>query len=259
MATKASPADICPTCAEPATLTCAGCRDIKYCSVECRETDWPAHKLLCSTFKTVPDSERPSERMRRVIFFPPDSNKPVFVWKEAIDHPGFQKPMMTPEMGTVYPSSSAIEENTITEQVFERGFRIQISFDDEFLRNYTSENNAIKTATSSLTQIEWRGPVFAHCGYFDPNSATQDTIKVTDMGMKEYSHVIAYLHHAYNNTNTKPHAALKGPKIQAVKVFCDGEMQATGNRRFKAVKMPRYHPLLRAHGDISPISAVRRA
>jgi len=76
--------EICPTCTRPGTHICTGCRDIKYCSLECQETDRLAHKLLCGKFREL--AERPGDHMRRVRFFPDEGTKPVLLWKEVLDY-----------------------------------------------------------------------------------------------------------------------------------------------------------------------------
>ncbi|KAK3640607.1 Zinc finger MYND domain-containing protein 10 [Elasticomyces elasticus] len=72
---------VCPICNESASQVCAGCRDIQYCSQECQEADWCAHKLLCKTFAKM--KFPPTQGMVRAIWFPPLGSKPQFLWLQV--------------------------------------------------------------------------------------------------------------------------------------------------------------------------------
>lgn len=37
-----------PTCTEPGSLRCGGCKSIAYCSSTCQKTHWPTHKKSCA-------------------------------------------------------------------------------------------------------------------------------------------------------------------------------------------------------------------
>ena len=41
----------CSTCAGPATLQCAGCGTIPYCSAVCQRKDWKHHKSVCKMLR----------------------------------------------------------------------------------------------------------------------------------------------------------------------------------------------------------------
>ncbi|KAF2159590.1 hypothetical protein M409DRAFT_29910 [Zasmidium cellare ATCC 36951] len=71
----------CGHCSKPATLQCAGCRNIKYCNTHCQKQDWRMHKSLCKTFADFTTS--PGRGFRRVIVLPRDSNEPRFAWMET--------------------------------------------------------------------------------------------------------------------------------------------------------------------------------
>lgn len=37
----------CHTCSKPASMKCSRCKTARYCSKECQQTDWQAHKPVC--------------------------------------------------------------------------------------------------------------------------------------------------------------------------------------------------------------------
>lgn len=39
--------NVCASCGKPASLRCARCKSVHYCSKECQKADWPSHKRSC--------------------------------------------------------------------------------------------------------------------------------------------------------------------------------------------------------------------
>jgi hypothetical protein len=67
----------CILCNKPGR-PCASCKSTAYHCVECQQTDWPLHKLLCkkfSSFSPGPDSD---SKLR--LCFPVDSKVPELIW-----------------------------------------------------------------------------------------------------------------------------------------------------------------------------------
>jgi hypothetical protein len=82
--TEAKPSNLRPpTCIICSNLTphkCGRCQQASYCTVECQQTDWNVHKMLCSSFQ---DFETPPDENRyRAILFDYKKKKPEFVWIE---------------------------------------------------------------------------------------------------------------------------------------------------------------------------------
>jgi hypothetical protein len=62
---------------------CAHCRSAAYCSVECQQTDWRTHRLLCKEFKEASAdgfAARPSPKHYFAIYFSICETKPRLVW-----------------------------------------------------------------------------------------------------------------------------------------------------------------------------------
>lgn len=72
----------CGHCGQPASLTCTGCKNIKYCTRPHQTADWSTHKLLCKSFADL--EQRPDDRYRRAILLPENKKKPCFVWIPTI-------------------------------------------------------------------------------------------------------------------------------------------------------------------------------
>lgn len=82
--------DSCAACSMDSAITCEGCENIKYCSVECQLRDSPQHHTLCSTFKDF--QQRPSEKHYRAILFPFAELKPRFIWQLIDGDRGYHTP-----------------------------------------------------------------------------------------------------------------------------------------------------------------------
>ncbi|RMY58154.1 hypothetical protein D0863_12363 [Hortaea werneckii] len=113
-------------------------------------------------------------------------------------------------------------------------------------------NEAIANATDHRATSPWRGPIVAFCGRPD-TGADADIVEVYDMDMEAYSHVIAHLIDYENSTTA--YLSSVGPKIHGVKVLCDGELKMDMGERFRSVKVPRCHPMVRTpDSELSQIS-----
>ncbi|KAF2831683.1 hypothetical protein CC86DRAFT_402192 [Ophiobolus disseminans] len=53
------PLQLCALCVNPATSMCQSCRNIHYCSADCRKIEWPTHKLICKQLKSFGNSPSP--------------------------------------------------------------------------------------------------------------------------------------------------------------------------------------------------------
>ncbi|KAF2101351.1 hypothetical protein NA57DRAFT_72794 [Rhizodiscina lignyota] len=70
------PISRCVICDKEGVAHCTECCSVHYCSEECQKRDWPVHKVLCKTFKTIAP---PKGRFLRGILFPVD-REPEWVW-----------------------------------------------------------------------------------------------------------------------------------------------------------------------------------
>ncbi|KAI7266150.1 hypothetical protein KC345_g8266 [Hortaea werneckii] len=113
-------------------------------------------------------------------------------------------------------------------------------------------NEAIANATDHRATYPWRGPIVAFCGRPDAGPDA-DIVEVYDMDMEAYSHVIAHLIDYENSTTA--YISSVGPKIHGVKVLCDSELKMDMGERFRSVKVPRCHPMVRTpDSELSQIS-----
>lgn len=228
---------------------------------------------------------------RTVLYFPTITNEPILltlpVQTDCDPVSGTvirQQPRMQKIMkGQLYPKYHSFDRNAFTEQLL--GYRIHVCHlmedendnedDDDDTVSCTSAstttscsseadpdplppNQAISTTTSNRATHPWSSPVLAFCGYPSPEHLTDQITQVTNMSLSAYSHVIAELID-YQNKSPE-YIGLIGPKIEAVKVLCEGDLHAPGERggRFRKIRLPRQHPLVSTwEAEVSPISEVR--
>jgi hypothetical protein len=92
---------------------CAPCKSTAYCSVECQQTDWPLHKLLCKKFSSF--SPRPDSDSKLGLYFPVDSKVPELIWVNCAELNVELQPHFQLYMGRDIPYS---EEWPIGHRIF---------------------------------------------------------------------------------------------------------------------------------------------
>jgi hypothetical protein len=245
----------CPRCTVAGTKICGGCRNIKYCSAECQQADWPTHKVLCSTFKDF--TQRPSPNKRRIIAFLPGETKPRFIWATAVGDLYYH----TIDAMSIFPTEEPYHEKiTIHHNAWTNtglGYRIKMCFIGYARDHYPGPNKAVVTATDqlSLSGFGFPGPVFAYCGRLGDSWSDAETehesVTSDDMDMRTYAHLVAYLTYYWN----EGFEILQGPKVACVKVACNGDRK-NGVPSHQIVHVPRSHPLFLGKGVLSKISKV---
>ncbi|KAI7559852.1 hypothetical protein KC343_g11975 [Hortaea werneckii] len=160
--------------------------------------------------------------------------------------------MMGPDGQSVTAADMAALEEVEDGQGTSQGDDGQEEAEVEAENATLSLNEAIANATDHRATYPWRGPMVAFCGRPD-TGPDADIVEVYDMDMEAYSHVIAHLID-YENSSTA-YLSSVGPKIHGVKVLCDGELRMDMGERFRSVKVPRCHPMVRTpDSELSQIS-----
>ena len=239
----------CPCGEDDGKLTCGGCRNIKYCSVECQEADWLSHKLLCKTFKDF--QERPEPGMRRIIVFLPGESKPKFMWRPMEQHWGYQTVTFQDFMKLDTCKSTGTDCHQFTLKPLKRNLNVR--FDDDFIAKYTEENKAITKATGGRLFWKWRGPVFAECGL--NHGPDKDITQIRDMDMRSFADLVAFFMD-YANHSTENRTRKRKQKVLAVRSNCVGEQRLSGVPPFVQVEVPAFHPVFDSFFGIPKISVV---
>ena len=258
---------ICPRCTQPATRLCGTCKNIRYCSAECQQADWPSHESLCKSFKEFTEP-RPSPGMKRVVVILPGEPKPRFMWAPlSDDHCGSM--YVYPARFLDYSPKPLCWKNVETSKNVwtgrQLGYVVQVWYDDNFAMNFYNgdPDPALFAATQGQEVAGWCGPMVV-CRVTLPKDDWDDdedegddeeklygTTKVLDMDMLAYSHAISLLIGSANDT--RYHAFRKGKKLQYVELACGSEVESP--EPHSVILLPRTHPKLK---EIPSVSAVPR-
>jgi hypothetical protein len=182
----------CTMCNRQGPSCCSVCQESIYCSVECQNKDWPAHRLLCHSSKNFntsnplpcPDKNR---SYKRGILFRAHADAPSRVWLKynnpygyddnAGDFLGDDKPMQ---------SRSTVQKNLV--QGKQLSNTIDVIYRDEFGNDGSRQNRTILAATSAQggVKFNWRGNVVAMMRL---GSSPLSTV-VVDMGLSAFRDVV---------------------------------------------------------------------
>ncbi|KAJ5805005.1 Zinc finger mynd-type protein [Penicillium riverlandense] len=183
---------ICTMCNLPGVNICAGCRSSRYCSNECRDRDWPTHKLLCDSFNhfiTSPLSTDRNVTFKRAILFPADAETPRFVWlKCTLDPKGFEYDDSGSMLGDghAFPGRNSMKRNPVREK--ELDYNIEIVHRDDFKHDGSRINQSILTATQQKTAYPWAGNVVA----VRREGSRSNPGVVGNMTMEDFRHTTDY-------------------------------------------------------------------
>ncbi|KAF2719325.1 hypothetical protein K431DRAFT_348099 [Polychaeton citri CBS 116435] len=245
------PPKACPICAEPAPLSCQNCRQIPYCSQECQEADWSAHKLACCAARKMPkapDNLRSIARLAVYFHHEEDINpwfglihKGVFVDgklsreqenKIAREEGHFEEKSFTPGIDDNFGSVDANKNAWTGEDL---GYIIRIFYREDAIDSWPLTNETILNVTRQRSARPWGGPLLAVC--FDKTGK-----EVLDMDVQKFSELAAFLID-FNNHEPEQQLRKQGKRL-VVKVACDAEAKTNTTYRqdrFQQLRLPSCH------------------
>ncbi|KAL9595102.1 MAG: hypothetical protein Q9219_006645 [cf. Caloplaca sp. 3 TL-2023] len=228
----------CTICLTPNAQLCGKCHSAAYCSIECQQTDWATHKLLCTQFSVL--APRPGPSFRRVFLFPDEGPNPIVFW---MDH----------EIGKEWMQLRKITNFTIPKRVLcthndlrDLDFEGTLHFNtDAFTQPDAVMNKSILLVTKGKPAKNWTGPIVVQKS-MDVDPADW----YGDVTMTDFRNVVDFFMEyrgpvAYEETYPLKH------KAKGVKVNCYGDIRRLG-RKFVDVEVPKDHPVFLANP--SPMS-----
>ena len=263
----------CTICGSSDARRCARCHSAAYCSLECQQTDWRTHRLLCAKFSEQAQgnfANRPSPTHYLAIFFPMDKKRPSLVWIDTKKDEYEVKPYFHPVLDQLLhiPGNEYIGRDL--RQLQGNVLRGRPSSQDTlnlwFLdpdvppRNITT-NKAIHGTIPTLIgdtwgEFIWKGPVVAVMRKgtgFEPRHST-------DITLTAYRDAIDYLGY-YRDTIgsmiepgqddhfSKRVLAQRTSKVIGVRINCLRDQIDRQEPQMIEVAVPKTHPLFNLEGD----------
>jgi hypothetical protein len=243
---------ICPICNEVGLRACSGCKSISYCSIECQQTDWPVHKLLC---KFQADLQPPTERHRRGILFPADLKGPKFAWvscdlqQAEEDEPAWELSDVKPFLGSgdPFPRRYLVQRNVLRSR--DIGHTIEIAFRDSFLIDGSILNQSVVRTTNGVAPHAWKGPVLA----LRKKGLGLDPLHYDHITMSDFRDVVDYFL-TYGGEAVGGTDQTKRTKVKGVKISCEADQKVFGTKKYVSVQVPREHPVFTQATPPCPIS-----
>ncbi|KAG7402414.1 Ubiquitin carboxyl-terminal hydrolase 19 [Fusarium oxysporum f. sp. raphani] len=264
----------CTICGSSEASRCARCRSAAYCSLECQQTDWRTHRLLCTKFSEQAQdnyASRPSPTHYLAIFFPMDKKRPSIVWidtkkdkyeVEPYFHPVLDQLLHIPgNDGYIGRGLRQVQGNVLRGRTsWQNTLNIWFLDPDVTPRNITT-NQAIHGTIPTLIgdtwgEFIWKGPVVAvmrkGTGYEPRHS--------TDITLTAYRDAVDYLGY-YRDTIgsmiepgredhlSKRVLADRISKVVGVRINCLRDQISRQEPQLVEVAVPKTHPLFNLEGD----------
>ena len=268
----------CTICGSPDTRRCGTCQSRAYCSVECQQTDWRGHRLLCRKFALFSEGgfeTRPSDNHRLGIFLPMTGKRPSLVWIESRkdeDEPGLvpyehldvNHLMQVPgNEGYVGRSLLDIRGNVLRGR--ERNENaIFVWYIDEYrpvknlITNRTIHGTPPTLVGDTLGEKIWAGPMVVA---LREDSTAMDPRRCKDITLEAYRDAVDYLGF-YRDGQGSVTDGIGAKTPFAKRLLCDRSGTTTGIRvncvrdrdmqggiEMTAVSVPKMHPLFNLESD----------
>ena len=188
---------LCIQCNGIPLYHCSNCRQVGYCSLECRDKDAKVHQFLCEDWNKVQVRDRPN--LVRALLFPQDHTRPCFIWvpclKELQRHIEIPNTSWTdcaicellrvrgeePNVNHVVQRSIEIADHTTRKHPRPLRHRLSMRVREDLVQGGPVENHRLKlnrslcAFTDGRMTMNWRGPaVFLAESLYQPEPRTDD-------------------------------------------------------------------------------------
>ncbi len=231
----------CSVCNTPGSIFCNGCLSSCYCSVECQQTDWPAHELLCSAALHL--SPRPTPLYKLGILFSVNSDI-QFVWVEC--ERWYNTADFTPNLETLLGEENPIPDYRIIARNTFRGYNlsnrsIHIYYLDVMSTDSSSPNESVVKSTQGMQQHDWMGPIVV----LRAEGKAGNPWVFQDVTQADFRVAVDFF--IQSGEQTMEELAIRGMypeiKVNGVKINCEADLKPFGAEQYAAVRVPRDHPI----------------
>ncbi|KAJ3528127.1 hypothetical protein NM208_g10358 [Fusarium decemcellulare] len=267
---------LCTICGSSDGRLCITCQSAAYCSVECQQTDWHAHRLLCRKFPFYSQdnyASRPSPAHYLGICFPMGGPRPYLMWVRCQPNDDVFEPFIHPVLDDFLPVDRRtgrglrqVEGNILRGREINRN-TLHLWFLEPLVDPHSLiVNQTIHAPSSTLTagtwgEFLWEGPIVAVMRAGNAKDSGYEPRKPTDITLTAYRDAIDYLCF-YRDTigsmidgiGTRAHLAKTiladwSGKAIGVRINCRRDQVARNEPQMIEVAVPKNHPLFNVEGD----------
>lgn len=212
---------VCPRKQE--TFVCINCGCSYYCSRQCKKLDEPVHQALCKPFEKLED--RPSESVRRAIYFPVDSPLPKFVWLQMDQRYDHRQPNLD-DMRKNFLGDPQVSDDYVWPVEVDKDFVYMTEVNPSIILGWGSKkpstDQPLNQAITMLICNEShgvRGPIIAYGQTRATKGLVSGTSCVTDLDTTDFTVIVNYFLGCHREIDTP---------MKAVRIFSNGEQSKTG-------------------------------
>ncbi|MCJ1265747.1 hypothetical protein MMC22_005627 [Lobaria immixta] len=223
----------CAICPDNIRFMCTSCKSTGYCSAECKDTDWPSHKVLCHQFQSHLAEEPIGHDAVPVVFFQPSAPRPSLVWMTA-EQIGQCDIKLRLESG-----SDALGRTTVggINPIRQRPYRrpiVLVHDPHHFQRGI--KNHSVESITGSAGETKWRGRVMAML----PCSSKDSRDRIDMRDLRE----LADFFKSYKLDDIHLGLLRDGIKKNiGVRINCLDDMRTHSLQQYTSIGIPKAHPI----------------
>lgn len=220
----------CAICRQGIKFSCSSCGSTGYCSAECKDTDWPCHKVLCYRFKTHL-AERPIDHDAMLVaLFKPSASKPSLAWMTARQIAKLNLHLRLESGSDALVRTTVSGTNPIRQRPYRRPLLLMHD-PDHFQRGVI--NRSVESITGSKKESKWRGWVMATVPYL-----SRDGIDMRDL--RDLADFFTSFKH--DDIALEPLRA-GTEKTTGVRINCSDDVRCHSLQQYVSVRVPKAHPI----------------
>ncbi|KAF2847367.1 hypothetical protein T440DRAFT_481791 [Plenodomus tracheiphilus IPT5] len=237
---RTSPCLMCPS---QGKVVCDVCNYVAYCTPACKDADVEARQTLCHAHTEF--EQRPSEAMRRTIYFPESSTESIrFTWvkiQEAWteDDERYETALIGGYFNVAQNQRASyyVTENSVLCRPFTRTLRIITANDDS---SFSQINPSVAKHINGRYAYPWKGPLLAIALQ---GTATNPRLPLgDDVALEDLRHVLDFLNAYCSRAVSTDFDRYFGCTVRGVRINSVGDQRSVElPREFEAVRVPTTH------------------
>lgn len=220
----------CAICRQSTKFSCSSCGSTGYCSAECKDTDWPSHKVLCHRFRTHLAEEPIGHDAKLVVCFKPSASRPFLAWMTAEQIAQCSIDLRLESGSDALVRTMVAGINPIRQRPYRRPLLLM---HDPHHFQHGINNHSVQLISEPLTESKWRGWVIATV----PDTS-RDQIDMRDL------RELADFFTSYKLDDTLLGLLREGiKKNRGVRINCLDDVRCHSLRQYVSVPVPKMHPI----------------